>query len=176
MRAVLLLVVAVLVALGAWRLSQPAPAGAPSPAEPLPLPATTTAPAAVTERAPDGAVWAMTFIRARPGQRERMERYLKANWLAVDERARQQGLLSGYRLLRADRDLKENWDFTVILEYRDTAAMESFVPAYLALVRGRPRVRIEGLDFNDLGEIVLQKIATPVDPREAAEPTKDPLR
>lgn len=166
-RLALLLVVAVLVALGAWRLSR-APDAVPAP-EPLPVPAASSAPPTVTERAPEGAVWAMTFVRARPGQRERMERYLKANWLAVDEIARSKGHLAGWRLLRADRDLKETWDFVVILEYTNTQSMEAFVPAYLALVRGRPRVRIEGLEFADLGEVVQQKIVAPVDTRDVVQ-------
>jgi hypothetical protein len=164
----LLLTVAVLVALGLWRLAQPPAVPIPV-IEPVPVPTPPADSAAATERAPDGAVWAMTYVRARPGQRERMERYLKANWLAVDEVAKTQGYLAGYRLLRADRDLKETWDFVVILEYRNAAAMEAFVPAYLGLVRGRPRIRIEGLEFGDLGEIVQQKIVAPVDTRDVAE-------
>jgi hypothetical protein len=161
-RPLLLLTVAVLVALGAWRLSRPTAEPAPA-IDPVQLPAVAEASVAATERRPEGAVWAMTFVRARPGQRERMERYLKANWLAVDELAKQQGHLTDYRLLRADRDLKETWDFAVILEYANARAMADFVPAYVALVRGRPRVRVEGLDFGDLGEIVQQKIVAPVD-------------
>jgi hypothetical protein len=167
----LIVLVAVLVGLGLsqlWRSTAEAPPAV-SVADPLPIPTVPTVSSAATERAPEGAVWAMTYVRARPGQRERMERYLKANWLAVDELAKQQNHLAGYRLLRADRDLKETWDFVVILEYRNTAAMEAFVPAYLALVRGRARVRIEGLEFADLGEIVQQKIVMPVDTRDVVE-------
>lgn len=133
-----------------------ADAPAPSPPAPhsvVPAPALSTA---------GGEIWALSFVRARPGQRERLERYLKANWLALDDIARSQGLIQNYRMLRAEPDARENWDFMVILEYADKQTMNEFVPAWLALGQQHPHKRIDGLDFADLGEVVLQKTVTPV--------------
>lgn len=107
-------------------------------------------------------VWAISFVRARPGQRERLERYLKANWLALDALALREKRIVAYRMLRADADAKEGWDYAVIIEYADRQAMAGFVPFYIGLARERPQVRVEGLDFADLGEITQQKTVTPV--------------
>lgn len=118
-----------------------------------------TAPAGLSQ----GAVWALSLVRARPGQRDRLERFLQANWLALDEQALRQHRISAYRLLRADADPKESsWDYAVIIEYADREAMTAFVPFYLGLARSSPHVRIDGLDFADLGEVVEQKIVEPV--------------
>lgn len=112
-------------------------------------------------------VWAISLVRARPGQRERLLRFLRANWLALDAQLLEQGRISGYRLLEADvvtgviNDSKR-WDYAVILEYRDRQAMQDFVPAYLALLKARPQVRIDGLVFADLGEVVQQQVARPL--------------
>jgi len=114
------------------------------------------------------AVWAISLVRARPGQRERLLRFLRANWLALDAQLLEQGRISGYRLLAADAaiaagiDDRKRWDYAVILEYRDRQAMQDFVPAYLALLKARPQVRIDGLVFADLGEMVQQQVARPL--------------
>jgi|GEM_PF-6252835 len=118
---------------------------------------------ATAEAAESGAVWAISFVRARPGQRERLERFLKSNWLALDQQAFQQKKIKAYRMLRADADPKESsWDYAVIIEYADRQAMADFVPVYLALARERPHVRVDGLDFADLGEVVQQKVVEPL--------------
>ena len=114
-------------------------------------------------------IWAISLVRARPGQRERLLRFLRANWLALDAQLLDQGRISHYRLLEADvgkgLDDSKAWDYAVILEYRDRQAMDAFVPAYLELIRTRPQVRIDGLVFADLGEVVQQKITQPLDVR-----------
>ena len=96
-------------------------------------------------------------------------RFLRANWLALDAQLLDQGRISHYRLLEADvgkgLDDSKAWDYAVILEYRDRQAMDAFVPAYLELIRTRPQVRIDGLVFADLGEVVQQKITQPLDTR-----------
>lgn len=111
------------------------------------------------------AIWAISLVRARPGQRERLLRFLRANWLALDAQLLEQGRISAYRVLEADdsesRDGR-SWDYAVILEYRDRQAMADFVPAYLALLKERPQVRIDGLGLADLGEVVQQKVAHPL--------------
>ncbi len=113
--------------------------------------------------APAEGVLAISFVQARPGQRERLERYLRQNWLALDELALQQRRIRSYRLLRADPEPREDsWDFAVVIEYANRAAMADFVPFYLELARERPHRRIDGLDFADLGKVVQQKVVTAV--------------
>lgn len=111
------------------------------------------------------AIWAISLVRARPGQRQRLLRFLRANWLELDQQLLEQGRISRYRLLEADADAAgdgKGWDYAVILEYRDRQAMDDFVPAYLALLKARPQVRIDGLVFADLGEVVQQKVVRPL--------------
>ncbi len=110
------------------------------------------------------AIWAISLVRARPGQRQRLLRFLRANWLELDQQLLEQGRISRYRLLEADAGGGDGkgWDYAVILEYRDRQAMDDFVPAYLALLKARPQVRIDGLSFADLGEVVQQKVARPL--------------
>lgn len=114
----------------------------------------------------DAAIWAISLLRARPGQRERLLRFLQANWLALDAELLAQGHIRNYRLLEAEAGNgladARSWDYAVILEYRDRQAMSDFVPAYLALLKARPQVRIEGLGFADLGEVLQQRVASPL--------------
>ena len=117
------------------------------------------------------SVWAISFVRARPGQRERLQRFLKANWLALDAKALEQGRIAGYRMLRADESTTESWDYAVIIEYPNRQAMRDFVPAYLEMLRAHPKVRIDGLDFADLGDVVQQKVVEPLANLDADEVT-----
>jgi len=119
----------------------------------------------------DASVWAISFVRARPGQRERLQRYLRANWLVLDAKALEQGRIAGYRMLRADESTTESWDYAVIIEYPNRQAMQDFVPAYLDMLRAHPKVRVDGLDFADLGDVVQQNVVEPVANLDAAEVT-----
>jgi heme-degrading monooxygenase HmoA len=110
----------------------------------------------------NAAIWAINFVHARPGQRERLERFLKANWLPIDALARQHGYIRDFRLLRADEAARATWDYAVVIEYENRQAMTDFVPRYVELARQRPYVRIDGLSFADLGEVAFQNVAEPI--------------
>jgi len=110
----------------------------------------------------NAAIWAINFVHARPGQRERLERFLKANWLPIDALARQRGYIRDFRLLRADEAARATWDYAVVIEYENRQAMADFVPRYVELARQRPYVRIDGLGFADLGEVAFQNVAEPI--------------
>jgi hypothetical protein len=46
-------------------------------------------------------VWQLTYLKAEPGQRERLERFITSNWFGPDERARGKGfrgLRRAYRI------------------------------------------------------------------------------
>lgn len=104
------------------------------------------------------SVWALTFVKARPGQRQRLERFLRANWLTIDAQALQEHRILDYRFWRADDEARATWDFAVAIEYQDRAAMADFVSAYLDLARQRPFVRVDGLGFADLGSVAFQNV------------------
>ena len=159
--ALSLLLLALIGGLALLNVADAPQSGLPGPLSIQATPAAVTLDADVATN--DGAVWAISFVRARPGQRERLERYLKSNWLALDAQALQQKRITGYRMLRADPDPRESsWDFAVTIEYANRQAMADFVPFYVELTRGRAHLRVDGLDFADLGEIVQQKTVMPV--------------
>jgi hypothetical protein len=125
----------------------PAPA-ATDPA-PAPRPPPPAAPRAVE----------LTFLRAEPGQRERLVRFLDANWLAMDRLAVARGLFLEARLLEARDEGAADpaWDVVVVVTYRDTGGYESVRAPFEEIRRAHAKVLIDGLDLAALGRVVASR-------------------
>ncbi len=133
------------------------PAAAPAVASPLtPAPA---AAAAVPRPAPSLALpraVELTFLRAEPGQRERLVRFLDANWLAMDRVAVARGLFVEARLVEARDEGAADpaWDVAVAVTYRDAGGYESVRAQFEEIRRAHAKVLVDGLDFAALGRVV----------------------
>lgn len=99
------------------------------------------------------STWHLVYVRALPGQRERLAAFIEANWLVRDQAAYAAGSIAGFEWLEATES-DAGWDFLVITQYPPTPSApqsDGFVPS--------PRkVLIDGLDFDQLGEIVASEL------------------
>jgi hypothetical protein len=101
------------------------------------------------------AVIERTLLKAFPGKRDALARFVAANWLALDRRAVEQGLFTGYRLVEnaaADAD----WDLAVEVGYHGRLGFDDAdVQRRFAAIRAaHVTVPIDGQTLAQLGRIV----------------------
>jgi hypothetical protein len=72
-----------------------------------------------------------TYLKAEPGSRADLIRYIRANWFAMDQKAVEQGLFTGYYLFEATEE-STDWDLVVMvgypqaMGYADPATQDAF--------------------------------------------------
>ncbi|HYB95792.1 MAG TPA: hypothetical protein VEC39_12505, partial [Vicinamibacterales bacterium] len=106
---------------------------------------------------PSDAVWAVDFVKAKPGELENYVAYCRANWALAREEMKAAGSVLSYRILVDESDHHE-WDVMLITEYRDRAAFDAREQAYqAAIARIRPAGQrptlINGKGARDLADI-----------------------
>lgn len=122
----------------------------------LPLPLLlAAAPAAPVPAAPT-LVIERTLLKAAPGKREALARFIVANWFAMDRIAVSQRLFTGYRLYENAAGADAAWDLAVEVGYPNPAGYDdSAVQARFAAIRAAHRtVPIDGQVLADLGRII----------------------
>lgn len=105
---------------------------------------------------PGGHAVEMTFLKANPGKREQLVAFLKANWLAMDEKAVRAGLMKSYQLLDS-ADESEPWNVAVVVTYHNAAGYEGVAEAFEKIRQAHAKVLIEGADLRELGRVVGSK-------------------
>jgi hypothetical protein len=113
---------------------------------------------AVLPSAPDQARRAveLTFLRALPGERQRLLRFIVANWFEMDRVAKLQGLIDDYRLLDSATD-DADWHALVVVSYHDDRGYDGIAEAFERIQRAHTPVRIDGKGLRELGTIVLSR-------------------
>jgi len=105
-------------------------------------------------------VWQHTYLKAEPGQRERLERFVTLNWFGPDDRARSKGYIDGFLLLRGAED-DSSWDLVVIDIFPDAESREKARQRYQAEIMPEHKKQlVDGLDFPALGRIVGERTTT----------------
>jgi hypothetical protein len=105
-------------------------------------------------------VYECTFLRALPDQLDRLKRFIRANWFAMDALAAKQGLMSSYRLLEPRLPQgggavePRDWDLLVMVGYPTSGGYADIAEAFEAIRRAHATVPIDGLGFRALGQIV----------------------
>ena len=99
----------------------------------------------------------MTYLRAFPDQRERVEQFIEQNWFVMDARAKRAGDLVDNHLLR--RSLADTtWDLLEISTYADSMQHARIDSKFRAIIRPpHVIVRIAGREFRELGRIVKEE-------------------
>jgi hypothetical protein len=96
-----------------------------------------------------------TFLKAKPGRRDALARYIELNWFVMDQRGLEAGIFTSYELLAAI-DENKDWDLVMVVGYpqgegfSDPKTRDSF----LAIRRAHVEVRVEEMGLKDLGDIV----------------------
>jgi hypothetical protein len=96
----------------------------------------------------------LTYLKATPGDAERLARFIERNWFVMDAHARRIGALEGAVLVRGSaRDT--TWDLLEIARYRDAAQLARVDSVFRTIIRPAHRVEpVDGRGFRELGRIV----------------------
>jgi hypothetical protein len=96
-----------------------------------------------------------TYLKAAPGQRDALAKFIVANWFELDRRAKEQGLFTYYRLAE-NLDLDADWDFEVAVGYPNAGGyQDTDVQAQFGEIRkAHKTILIDGKSLNELGRIV----------------------
>lgn len=129
--------------LGMLLFAAPCLAGAPVAADDAPGATDTTRRVAVE----------LTFLKAQPGERARLVRFIEANWFAMDRIAVTQGLMRDYRVLDTGRD-DGPWNVLVEVTYTDERGHAGIADAFERIRAAHRTVTIDGKGLRDLGAIV----------------------
>ena len=98
----------------------------------------------------------LTFLKAHPGERARLVRFIEENWFAMDRIAVTQGLMHDYRVLDTGRD-DGPWNVLVEVTYTDERGYAGIVDAFERIRAAHRTVTIDGKGLRDLGAIVTSK-------------------
>ena len=134
-------IVVAAIALSACRASAPAVS-----VSPIPQPGATA-----------GAVWQFTYLKALPGQRDRLEQFLERNWFVMDARAKRSGYLVDNHLLRGSA-ADTTWDLLEISVYADSLQHARVDSIFRVVIRPQhTMVKVDGFEFRELGRFVREE-------------------
>lgn len=96
-----------------------------------------------------------TYLRAKPGLRADLGRYIRANWFPMDRKGVEAGVLTSYWLLE---DTAENaaWDYVMVVGYPTELGFGEprATEVFQAIRKAHTEVKIGGKGLRELGEIV----------------------
>lgn len=105
-------------------------------------------------------VWQLTYLKAEPGQRERLERFITLNWFGPDDRARHKGYIDGFLLLRGS-EADPSWDLVVIDIFPDADSQKKARERYRTEIMPEHKKQlVDGMDFPALGKVVGERTTT----------------
>jgi hypothetical protein len=102
---------------------------------------------------PDARVVTMTYLKSVPGKLRQLERYVRANWFAMDELAVKRGLFVSYQWLDTGTD-DGPWNAIVVVTYRDVQGFAGIEKAWREIRAAHRDVLIDGARQSDLGRVV----------------------
>lgn len=112
--------------------------------------------ASATARPPgttDTRVVTMTYLKSAPGKLNQLERYIRANWFAMDELAAKRGLFVSYLWLDTGSD-EGPWNAIVMVTYRDAKGFAGITKEWSEIKAAHREVLIDGARQADLGRVV----------------------
>ena len=116
-----------------------------------------TASNAVAQTAPSKAtsVYEHTTLKAKPGRRDALRRYIAANWFVMDQKGFEQGIFTSYWLLE-DTETDGSWDYMMVVGYPQPLGYSDArtIAKFQAIRRAHDEIKIDGLGLGDLGSIV----------------------
>ena len=104
-----------------------------------------------------GAVWQLTYLKALPGHRARLEQFLEQNWFVMDARAKRAGYLVDNHLLRGS-GADTTWDLVEISMYADSLQHARIDSIFRTIIRPQhTTVLVDGMEFRELGRFVREE-------------------
>ena len=122
-----------------------------------PTPTTTVGqPATPTQARPLSRVVTMTYLKSEPTRLALLERYIRANWFAMDAAAVEQGLFVSYEWLDTGTN-SGDWNAIVIVTYNDEQGFEGIKARWAPIRSSHKDVFPDGLAMRELGRVVESK-------------------
>jgi hypothetical protein len=98
----------------------------------------------------------VTYLQSKPGKLRELERFVRANWFAMDEIAVQQGLFVSYEWLDTGED-SAPWNALVIVTYGDEKGFDGVAQRWAPIKAAHEEVRLDGLGMKELGRVLETK-------------------
>jgi len=95
----------------------------------------------------------MTYLKAVPGKLSQLERYIRANWFAMDEVAEKRGLFVSHLWLDTGSD-EGPWNAIVMVTYRDARGFAGIEEEWREIRAAHREVLIDGAGLAALGRVV----------------------
>ena len=110
---------------------------------------------------PGEAVWAVDFVKVKPGMFEQTMTYLDEGWVPAREQALQQGTILSYHRIAEQSQKTQEWDILLMTQYRNQADYDvrerTFAPIVVEVLR-RNRSHMPTLNKKDLYDIVDSRV------------------
>jgi|SRR5271155_3398286 len=110
---------------------------------------------------PGEAVWAVDFVKVKPGMFEQAMTHLDSGWVPAREEAKRQGAILSYHRIAEQSQKTQEWDILLMTKYRNQAAYDARESVFAAILAGLPRnnrSQIPTLNKRDLYDIVDTRI------------------
>ena len=100
-------------------------------------------------------LYELTLLKAKPGLRDDLGKYIRANWFPMDQKGVENGIFTSYWLLE---DTGENaaWDYVMVVGYPTELGFGEprAIEVFQAIRKAHAEVKIGGKGLRELGEIV----------------------
>jgi hypothetical protein len=83
----------------------------------------------------EGSIWAVTFIKVKPGMFDNYIRDLASNRKPLMEQAKKDGLILSEKMLAGDSSSREDFDLILMVEYKNWAAFDGLSDKFRALAQ-----------------------------------------
>jgi len=122
----------------------------------------------------EGSVWAMQFLRVRPGKFDDYLNWVRGNALPFFEAARKKGLILSYRFVTVPAFGRDDWDVVSMVEYKNMAALddlrEKFEPLREQIAGSPAERRAMTAERNELRDEIGTKLGRELILRDSTPP------
>ncbi|MGB4773190.1 MAG: hypothetical protein WBP58_17130 [Chitinophagaceae bacterium] len=105
-------------------------------------------------------IWTFTYLKANENQKANLRTFLEKNWFVMDSIAVRQKILGRYELYENKETNNPEWDYIVAVEYLSTGGYDDIAPKFEAIRAKHVTVKINGMDFRDLGKVIKSETLT----------------
>jgi hypothetical protein len=86
----------------------------------------------------DKPVWALEFVKVKPGMFAATMGYLDDNWIRLRAEAKRQGAVLNYNRVAAEESSNSDWDILLMTEYKNKAAYDGREKLFDSIVKRLP--------------------------------------
>jgi len=83
----------------------------------------------------EGSIWAVTFVKVKPGMFDTYIKDLSANRRPLMEQAKKEGLILQEKMLAGESAGREDFDLILMVEYKNWAAFDGLSDKFRALAQ-----------------------------------------